>query len=134
MQQSQNKETPIKRNTVENGITIRHETACTRLYITINYNGERIIETFIQPPSKQGGCGANLEALGRLISLAMRYKIPLLEIIEQLRGIRCKACTNKLADNADIGIHYSCPDSISRALGKADKYFKGDKKDGKDIQ
>ena len=123
----ENKITPIVRNEVETGITFKHETACTRLYITMNHNGERLIETFIQPPSRQGGCAANLAAVGRLVSLAMRYRIPLLEIIEQLRGIRCKACTNKLIDDNTSQIHYSCPDSIARALGKADKYFKNEK-------
>lgn len=131
----ENNTLPIKRKETEIGLTIRHETACTRLYITVNKNDEdTLIESFIRP-SKRGGCEGNLEAVGRLISLAMRYKIPLLEIIEQLRGIRCKACTNKIAMLEDKSeMHYSCPDSIARALGKADHYFKGDKKDGKDIE
>ena len=124
---------PIKRRQVEEGVTILHETGCTELNITINKGEEnKIIETFIRP-AKEGGCRASLEAVGRLISLALRYGIPLQEVIKQLRGIRCKACTAKSFDNELPDLHYSCPDSISRALGKADRFFKGEKKNVEDI-
>lgn len=122
----ENKELPYKRKDIEVGITKKKFVACTRLYITINHDGNgNIIEMFIHP-SKEGGCEGNLEAVGRLISLALRYKIPLLEVIHQLRGIRCKACTNYIASdkNKEQPIHYSCPDTIARALGNADQYFK----------
>jgi ribonucleoside-diphosphate reductase alpha chain len=125
----ENKALPYNRKDVETGLTKKKLVACTNLYITINHDEHNnLIEAFIRP-SKRGGCEANLEAVGRLISLALRYKIPLVEIINQLRGIRCKSCTNYIASDKhkEKPIHYSCPDAVARALGNADNYFKNEK-------
>jgi len=130
---------PIKRDIVVLGHTIKHKTACGNLYLTINYDDDdNLIECFIRP-SKTGGCWANLEGLGRMISLALRYKIPKEEILKQLHGIRCPACTTirmreqeeaklknrgELPQNFATTVHFSCPDSVSKAIGKVDKTLK----------
>ena len=128
--------TPYKRKDVEHGITKDKTVACTKLFITINHDGDgNLVEAFIRP-SKSGGCEANLEAIGRMVSLALRYKVPLVEIIHQLHGIRCKACTNYMTTdkNKDKPLHhFSCPDAISKALGNAHKYYKGEHKNGKSV-
>lgn len=144
---NQNKELPIKRSDIVKSITFKNKVACCTLYITIGYdetNGP--IEAFVAH-SKAGGCSALLEAMGRMTSLALRYKIPLESILKQLHGIRCPACTNiiikeqeelkrknngELPDNYEKAIHFSCPDTLAKVLSKADRQLK-EKKNGKDI-
>lgn len=139
---------PIQRDLVEKGDTYKFDTSCSTLYITINHNKDnKIIESFIWK-SKYGGCGASLEGLGRMTSLALRYNIPLEEILKQLHGIRCPACTIFLATeqeklrqkhNGELpkdytpSIKFSCPDTLGRALAKADKRLK-ESMHAKDIQ
>jgi hypothetical protein len=126
-----NKVKPIERDAVERGCTIKHKTACTKLFITVNHNSNNeIFECFITP-GKEGGCHACLSAIGALISLALRYNVPINDIIKQLKGIRCKACTMSLHNELEqikqknngvlqkdfkSEIHFSCPDAISKAL------------------
>ncbi len=73
------------------GITQRLETGCGHMYITINSDEIGACEVFIQM-GKVGGCAsAQLEAIARLSSLALRSNIKLESIIRQLKGIRCQS-------------------------------------------
>ena len=67
--------------------------------------------------SKGGICQANLNALTRSISLALRSGIKIDEIIDQLKGIHCPACTNVKAKGVKID-GLSCPDIISKVMSK----------------
>lgn len=94
--------TEIERPDTLTGPTIRKQTSCGYLYITYNTS-----EVFARL-GKSGGCAASqTEALGRLISIALRYGVPLREITTQLRGIQC---------NAPCGGIKSCADAIAQAL------------------
>lgn len=80
---------PRKRPEVTTGITQRLETGCGHIYITINSDEKGPCEVFVQM-GKVGGCAsAQLEAIARLASLALRSGIKLESIIRQLKGIRC---------------------------------------------
>jgi ribonucleoside-diphosphate reductase alpha chain len=94
------------------GTTTKITTGCGNLYITINEDKDgRPFEVFMQM-GKAGGCAASqLEAVGRLVSLALRSGIDLKSIIDQLRGIRCPS-----PSWSKEGRIFSCADAIARVI------------------
>jgi ribonucleoside-diphosphate reductase alpha chain len=103
--------TPRKRSDVLRGRTSRLPTGCGNLYVTINDEGEGPFELFAQI-GKAGGCAASqAEAIGRLVSLALRANVDPSSIARQLRGVRCPS---PAWDNGKIVM--SCADGISKAL------------------
>lgn len=99
------------REIIAEGFTIRQKTGCGNLYITINEDEYGAVETFIKL-GKSGGCSSSqIEAIGRLISIGLQYNVPIDEIIEQLKLIRCPEGT---WDNN--GYVFSCSDAVAKAL------------------
>lgn len=103
--------TPLKRQGILNGKTFKDTINCGYIYNTVNFNNEGdIIEVFVRP-GKRGGCGTNVEAIARLISLSLRCGVKVTEIIDQLKGLKCPACL------ANKNIKFlSCGDAIARSL------------------
>jgi ribonucleoside-diphosphate reductase alpha chain len=103
---------PRPRPTVTTGTTTKVTTGCGNLYITINVDDNNMpFEVFIQM-GKAGGCAASqLEAVGRLVSLALRSGVENKKIIDQLRGIRCPSPSWEKG-----GRIFSCADAIARVL------------------
>nr|MDK2850647.1 ribonucleoside-diphosphate reductase alpha chain [Candidatus Cloacimonadota bacterium] len=88
---SDHKVAPRQRPEITHGITQRLETGCGHMYVTINTDSQGACEVFIQM-GKVGGCAsAQLEAIARLSSLALRSSIRMEAIIRQLKGIRCQS-------------------------------------------
>ena len=88
------------------------KTGCGKLYVTINEdeNG-RPFEVFTNI-GKAGGCASSqAEAIGRLISLALRSNIEAEEIVQQLKGISCHQ-----PSWYEEGRLLSCSDAIAKAL------------------
>lgn len=82
---------PRMRPEITHGITQRLETGCGHMYVTINTDEQGACEVFVQM-GKVGGCAsAQLEAIARLSSLALRSHIKIDAIIRQLKGIRCQS-------------------------------------------
>ncbi len=105
---------PKPRPEVILGTTTKVTTGCGNLYITLNQDESgNFFEVFTQM-GKAGGCAASqLEAVGRLVSLALRGGIDIKIIVEQLKGIRCPS------PSWDKGKKiFSCSDAISRVLEK----------------
>ncbi len=105
---------PRPRPEVTTGTTSKVLTGCGNLYVTVNNdeNG-RPFEVFTQM-GKAGGCAASqLEAIGRLASLAFRCGIDTKAISEQLRGIRCPAPSWDKGEKI-----FSCADAVSHVLEK----------------
>jgi ribonucleoside-diphosphate reductase alpha chain len=103
---------PRPRPEVTIGTTTKVSTGCGNLYVTINSDEEgRPFELFTQM-GKAGGCAASqLEAIGRLVSLAFRSGIEVKSIIEQLRSIRCPS------PSWEKGVRiFSCADAIARVV------------------
>ncbi|MBD3264228.1 MAG: adenosylcobalamin-dependent ribonucleoside-diphosphate reductase, partial [Candidatus Omnitrophica bacterium] len=105
---------PKPRSEVIIGTTTKVTTGCGNLYITLNQDEEgNFFEVFTQM-GKAGGCAASqLEAVGRLVSLALRGGIDVKVVVEQLKGIRCPS------PSWDKGKKiFSCADAIGRVLEK----------------
>ncbi len=105
---------PRPRPEVTKGTTTKILTGCGNLYITINEDeNSKPFEIFTQM-GKAGGCAASqLEAIGRLVSLALRCGIDTHSIIEQLNGIRCP---NPSWEKG--GRIFSCADAIAKVVEK----------------
>ncbi len=109
---------PRPRPKVTTGTTIETKTGCGSLYVTINEDDYGIAEVFVQL-GKSGGCAASqTEAIGRLLSVALRSQVNPYALIRQLKGIRCPSIG---FDNGEIIT--SCADGVAKVL---EKYLKGE--------
>jgi ribonucleoside-diphosphate reductase alpha chain len=94
------------------GTTIRKETPLGVMFVNVTEDDKgQPFEVFITLGKAGGSAMADAEAMGRLISLALRSGIPLMEIHRQLRGIS--------SDKAHgLGPHkvLSVPDAIGIAI------------------
>ena len=104
---------PKPRGTVIYGTTTKISTGCGNLYVTINNDGnDEPFEVFMQM-GKAGGCAmSQLEAIGRLVSLALRSQVNVNSVIDQLRGIRCPSPSWEKGG----GRIFSCSDAIARII------------------
>jgi len=82
---------PRNRPEITQGVTQKVETGCGHMYVTINSDEFGACEVFVQM-GKVGGCAsAQLEAIARLASLALRSNLKLESLVRQLKGIRCQS-------------------------------------------
>lgn len=103
---------PRARPQVLRGCTIKNDSPLGTLYVTINEDGGgQPFEVFCAVGKAGGAANADMEAIGRLISLALRNGLPLPTIRDQLRGISCDR-----AVGFGPGKVLSGPDAIARAL------------------
>lgn len=109
---TQSARAPRPRPVVTYGSTEKIILGCGRtLYVTVNRDDAGLCETFLQM-GKGGGCtAAHSEALGRLVSLALRSGLDPDSIIKQLKGIRCPSPSWH-----NGGPTLSCPDAVAKAL------------------
>ncbi|MBN1389510.1 MAG: vitamin B12-dependent ribonucleotide reductase [Candidatus Thermoplasmatota archaeon] len=112
---------PRERPKLIHGITGRLDTGCGALYVTINRDRFGAFELFANL-GKTGGCAAaQIEALARLASLAMRSGIDPYQIVKQLKGIRCPNPKMGPVGMSEEQV-LSCPDGIGKAL---ERYLEG---------
>lgn len=99
-----------ERKKILKGQTVLIPTACGKLYVSINFDGDIPFE-LMGRMGKTGGCVAShIEALGRMCSLALQYDAPPKEMIKHLEGIRCP----NQKENGDSVT--SCADAFAKAL------------------
>ncbi|HEY4695883.1 MAG TPA: TSCPD domain-containing protein, partial [Candidatus Hydromicrobium sp.] len=110
---------PRSRPEVTHGMTKKYKIGnCGKLYVTVNSDENGICEVFIN--TGEEGCTALTEAVGRLISIAIRSGIDIESVKKQVVGIRCITCI------ADKETHIlSCPDAMGKAI---DFYLNGSNK------
>lgn len=100
-----------KRPKITEGETTRIRTGCGNLYVTLGWDGNFLTEVFAHL-GKSGGCAmAQMEATTRLLSLALKYNVPLEEIVNELRLIRCPSPIT-----TEDGEILSCADGIANIL------------------
>ncbi len=108
---------PRPRPVITQGFTERVKIGCGNLYVTVNYDENGICEVFTST-GKAGGCPSQSEATARLCSVALRSGMPVKEIYDQLKGIRCPSTIRQQGMGCT-----SCPDAIAKVLMKVNKFI-----------
>jgi ribonucleoside-diphosphate reductase alpha chain len=99
------------------GTTRRMPSPLGDLYVTINEDETgKPFEVFATLGKAGGAAMADVEAIGRLISLALRSGIPLSDIYQQLRGISCDRAVG-IGPNKVLSV----PDAIAQALAQHER-------------
>src|SRR5690606_32541120 len=94
------------------GTTLRKETPLGVMFVNITEDERgQPFEVFISLGKAGGSAMADAEAMGRLISLALRSGIPLMEVHRQLRGISSDRAVG-LGPNKVLSV----PDAVGMAL------------------
>ena len=89
----------------------KRRSGCGKLIISVaEYNG-RPYETIIK---NKGGCDAMNDAIGQLISLAMRWNVPTWDIIKTLKNVTCPVAYKKFSKGEADG--KSCADIVGRVI------------------
>ncbi len=101
-----------KRPSLLRGTTRRLPSPLGDLYVTVNEDDAgKPFEVFATLGKAGGAAMADVEAIGRLISLALRSGIPLADVYNQLRGISCDRAVG-IGPNKVLSV----PDAIAQAL------------------
>jgi len=111
---------PKARPPMIHGVTDRVRTGHGNMYITMNFWDGQPFEVFSNL-GKAGGCdSAQLEAISRLVSLALRSGIDKEQVSEQLRGITCCPSWD------DGTLVRSAPDAVALVLSRQSMPAKGE--------
>jgi ribonucleoside-diphosphate reductase alpha chain len=106
-----------KRPETLDGFTTKIRTGYGHLYVTVTEFNGLPFEVFATIGKSGRSTTAKTEAIGRLVSLALRSGVPVQDIVEQLKGIGGEHPVFQ-----DGGLVLSIPDAIARVLDK--RYFK----------
>ncbi len=102
-----------KRPDILEGFTQKIKTGMGYLYVTVSEFNKRPFELFATIGKSGKSTMAKTEAIGRLISLALRSGVEVDEIIDQIKGIR-----GEHAVFQEGGLVHSIPDAIAKVLEK----------------
>ncbi len=102
-----------ERPNILEGFTERIKTGMGYLYVTVSEYNHRPFEIFATVGKSGKSTQAKTEAIGRLISLALRSGVDVADIVEQIKGIR-----GEHAVFQEGGLVYSIPDAIAKVLEK----------------
>lgn len=94
------------------GRTVKTHSPLGDLYVTINEDEHgRPFEVFCTLGKAGGAAMADAEAIGRLVSLALRSGIPITAVRDQLRGISCDRAVG-VGPNKVLSV----PDAVGQAI------------------
>ncbi|MFN3534557.1 MAG: hypothetical protein ACK4WB_04120, partial [Desulfatiglandales bacterium] len=100
------------------GFTQKIKTGLGTLYLTVTELEGRPFEVFAVIGKSGRSTTAKTEAIGRLVSLALRHDIPVEEIVDQLKGIG-----GEYPVFNTYGVVLSIPDAIAKVL--EERYLRG---------
>lgn len=118
-QQRRGRLMPKPRPMVMVGKTYKLRTEMGNVYVTVNADEEGPQEVFVRLGKSGSSAMAFTEAIGRLISLALRAGVSPDAIVDQLSGIKSSSATRQ--ENGTIV--FSVPDAVAKAL---EMYLKGE--------
>lgn len=115
------------RGWVLDGLTFHIPSGCGTVHVTVNFQDGKPVEVYVRA-SASGGCAANNEALGRVVSIALQHGVDAAVLIDQLCMVRCptamgnreKTCFLVAGQEGKVHIR-SCSDAIGKALQMAMK-------------
>jgi hypothetical protein len=107
------------------GITMHLQSGCGTVHVTVNSQDGKIVEVYAKSGTS-GGCTANMEGIGRIISIALQNGIDDSVIIEQLKSVRCPTAVAvkekthfKIVDKKGKAVSYfikSCCNAVGVAM------------------
>jgi len=101
----------MSRGKTHEGITPRIKTGCGWLYVTLNFQDGKLFELFVTL-GKAGGCAkCQTESVAKLITVALKYGVPLEDLVKKLEGNRCPIPLTW--DSEEV---LSCSDAIGKIL------------------
>jgi ribonucleoside-diphosphate reductase alpha chain len=106
-------ELPKTRPSVVKGESHHIESPIGEMYVTVNTIDGNPWEVFVAVGKAGGIAHANAEAIGRLVSLSLRYGVPVDRIYNQLKGISSDKAVG-FGPNAVL----SGPDAVAQVLGR----------------
>jgi len=86
--------TKFSRQWVLSGYTYHIPSGCGTAHITVNFQDGSPVEVYSKA-SAAGGCQANMEAIGRIISASLQEGVHVDVIIGQLDSVRCPTAMAK---------------------------------------
>ncbi len=119
------KRLPQERPDTLTSITDKIKTGFGNLYVTISFFNQKPFEVFASIGKSGYSTMADAEALGRLISLALRSGVDPKEVVNQLKGIG-----GSEPIFTEGGLVHSIPDAISKVL---ERHFGQVKNNAKDL-
>ncbi len=117
-------ERALSRPAILEGFTAKMKLGHGTLYITVNEVAGRPVEVFATIGKSGQSTMAKTEAIGRLVSLSLRYGVPVEKIVRQLKGIG-----GDYPIFQKDGLVRSIPDALARILER--RYMKKNGKNGK---
>lgn len=108
------------------GLKRKIKGGCGSLHVSAYFDVEtgKMTEVFVNKGS-QGGCNSNLNALSRMISIALRGGIDIKDIVDQLNStITCPSFASARAKKLDLSSGSSCANAVGKVLLKMDREFK----------
>jgi ribonucleoside-diphosphate reductase alpha chain len=104
----------FQRPEIVEGFTAKARTGCGNMFVTVNHVDGEVKEVFLKT-GNSGGCTAFTEALGRIISVGLKYGTPIEEIIDQARSVRCDNFRNQCGKDKTLK-GKSCPDVVGNII------------------
>ena len=97
---------------------IKVKTGCGDIWLTCVFDEVGILREVFTVTGHNGGCASNTEALSRMISCALRFDIPVDEVVRQLGETKPCRSFDRLKQRDKTVKAKSCPDAIARELLK----------------
>jgi ribonucleoside-diphosphate reductase alpha chain len=111
-----NPDPKLERPEVLIGATMKVQSGCGKLWVTINPYKGRPWEVFASSGS-DGGCTSNIQEIARLSSLLFRESVDVEKVLDQLRSVKC---AHAIASKCGVK---SCSDAIAKQIEKFMKIY-----------